>query len=441
MSISYTGQLPTTSPLSLTQLITSDRYQQVIENADAARARVREQLKHAKKTGATEANGDIMPVIKALEEYMPHITSIVDNEGVFRFTSQIITCWRLPFQSQSSMANKTPLHGLSYEYIMVLFTYALALATLANQYVARDKEDRWKHASAYISKARGVVDYLRQCRSFQIICNEPPASVPRDLSSATMSALSHMLCGASHMLILYKCDAETYLDGGAPSAGANSGGFSSSLLLRTAIFARDQFETASALLGEPVSKRKLVTSLVKEKSSKFSLSKKLHLRKDDGSPSLAPVSSFESNRDLSSTSSGTLDSLLSWLSRARGVAEGFVFKHMAIQAYENNQIGKAVGAAYAAILQLEDVKIPQKSALYIPVTHLKETLNRHHADYKADNDRLSFEPVPSPSELAQEWPSGRQVISAQKWTPQTSLDLGEDTSSSAPKYSGQGSYY
>lgn len=438
MSISYTGQLPTTSPLSLSQHIVSERYQQVVENADAARARVRETLKHAKKTGATEANGDIMPAVKALEEYIPHITSIVSNDGVFRFTSQITTCWRLPFQSQSSMANKTAMQGLSYEYVMVLFTYALSLATLANQYVARDKEDRWKHASAYMSKARGVVDYLRQCQSFQIICSEPPASVPRDLSSATMSAFSHMLCGASHMLVLYKCDAETYLDGGAPSAGANTGGFSSSLLLRTGVFARDQFETASALLGEPISKRKLVTGLVKEKSSKFSLSKKLHLKKDDGSNNLAPVSSTESS---TVTSSGTLDSLLSWLSRARGVAEGFVFKHMAIQAYENNQIGKAVGASYAAILQLEDIKIPQKSALYTPVTHLKETLKRHHADYKADNDRLSFEPVPSPSELAQEWPSGRLVIAAQKWTPQASLDLGPDTSSSAPKYSGQGSYY
>ncbi|KAG5364354.1 pH-response regulator protein [Yarrowia sp. E02] len=439
MSLSYTGNLPTTSPLSLSQHITSERYQQVIENADSARARVREQLKHAKKTNGTDPDGDIMPVIKALEEYLSQLSSIVDNEGAFRFLSQIVTCWRLPFQSQSSMANKTSLHGLSYEYVMVLFTYALALATLANQYVARDKEDRWKHASAYISKARGVVDYLRQCRSFQIISSEPPASVPRDLTSATMSAFSHMLCGSSHMLILYKCDSETYLDGGAPSAGANSGGFSSSLLLRTAIFARDQFETASALLGEPVSKRKLVTGLVKEKSSKFSLSKKLNLKKDDGSAGLTPASSADSNRDLSTSSSGTLDSMLSWLSRARGVAEGFVFKHMAIQAYGNNQIGKAVGASYAAILQLEDIKIPQKSALYTPVTQLKETLKRHHADYKADNDRLSFEIVPSPSELAQEWPSGRQVIAAQKWTPQANLDLGED--SSAPKYSGQGSYY
>lgn len=393
-------------------------------------------MKSAKKDNESDAHGDIMTVVRALEEYIPHVASIVSNPSLFRVVHPLTSSWRLPFQSQSSMAHKTELHGIHAEYVMTLFTYGLALATLANQYVARvNTPDRWKHATAYISKSRGVLDFLRRCDSITLM-----ESAPVDLQSSTLSSLSHMLSGAAHMLVLYKCEAEA-------EEGTQSS-FSSSLLLRTAIFAREQFGVASSLLGEPASKRKLVSGMVKDnleklgrEKSKFSIRDKLKLRKDE-SPSISPQKSPITGPS-SSVLGGVLDALSSWLTRARGLAEGFVFKHMAVQAFDANQIGKAVGCATAGLLQIQDIKVSSKSALVGAVQQLNTNLARLEADYKADNDRLSFEPVPSPTELAQEWPSGREVIPAAKWAPQASLDVdaGLGSGSTGQKYSGQGSYY
>lgn len=382
MSVVFPFALPTTGNLVLSSHIRSIDYQNIVTNADSVRAVVRDVLKRAKRASSP----DTLAVIKAIEEYIPYLFTIiqgVDGGSEFDFITEIISTWRMPLRTSRAQINvieapKVEVMGLDFERGMVLLTYALALIVQSDKVIQTSSEDDqeqtpWKQATSYLLKAESVLSYL---------ASAPPAieqqqgnNTPIDLQSTTISGLSNIVKGSLHLLILYK----SFND---PASTTSAG-----LLSRIAIYATERFSSASQLLQKPQSKMK------------------------------AKVPGFS-------------DALTVWLVNAQAYTTASAYRYMALESYEKSQVGRALGLLLLANDTVGSMKNRKESeAIFFMGQRLKADVDALHQKYTAENDRLTFQKIPDLKELKYNWPSGREATTLRPpWSPPQSLIRGYTTS-------------
>lgn len=374
MSVVFPFALPTTGNLVLSSHVRSIDYQAIVTNADSARAAVRDVLKRAKRASSPDTLG----VIKAIEEYIPYLFTIirgVDGGSEFDFITEITSTWRMPLRTSRAQINvieapKVEVMGFEFERGMVLLTYALALIVQSDKVIQVSSDDEeqtpWKQATSYLLKAESVLSYLSS--SPPAIEQQQGNNTPIDLQSTTISGLSNIVKGSLHLLILYK----SFND---PSSMTSAG-----LLSRIAIYATERFSSASQLLQKPQSKMK------------------------------AKVPGFS-------------DALTTWLANAQAYTTASAYRYMALESSEKSQVGRALGLLSLANDTIGSMKNRKESeAIFSMGRRLKADVDALHQKYKAENDRLTFQTIPDLKELKYNWPSGREATTLRPpWSPPQSL--------------------
>lgn len=388
MSVVYQFILPTTSALLFTDFYKSDTYQYVLNEASSTRSLVRDSLKRAKRAD----NQDVLAVIKAIEDYLPSLFSILDNERfqgdekIFYSIGAITPSWRMPLrasQSQISMleAPKVTLQSLEGEKGMVLMTYAMAYMLQADKVIShpvtRDPTnlsqntaaDQWKQATSFLLKAQSILNYLT---TYPLSLSD----YPLDLQTNTLNGLASIASGSTHLLILYKSFSEEMESLSKPST-------SPGLLCRVAVFAAEKFGSALQMI---------YTS----GSTSSTLKAKLN------SKSIGPGK----------------ESLQTWLNSARHYCLASAQRFMAMELSEKNQIGYAIAYLNASLDSLSHMKNQRKSSSDDLVQKFKTNVEQLLQKYTAENNRYFFQPVPKSKEFDNNLPSGRQIMSPQgPWSP------------------------
>lgn len=322
--------------------------------------------------------------------------------------------------------------SLDYEKGMVLFTYALALIYTAESTLikpsstgssqANQTNDKWKQITVCLVKAESIFRYLLE----QDFSSNPEVSQVVDISPTVLGALISLISGSLHLTAIYKAQEQK---------NTSSPSFNS----RVALYASEMFSSAFQMFSSVSATTVLSNSSHNALSSGTSSSstnekKRFHI----------PTSGI---KQLTSESP-----LLSWLESVQKYCISSAEVFMAQTSYKKNEVGLAIGHLLGARTSLQsiDKKFLQQQKQYDSiggVAHLKNSIDDLLRNYQAENDRISFQPIPTPEEVKQKWPSGREIAPKQAaWTPpQSLLTTGEDYFSSAAsgnqKYEKQQGYY
>lgn len=380
MSLLYPFPLPTTGSISFSECISTIEYRQLLLTADEKRARVRDSLKRAKRTD----NPDLFGVVNALEEYIPYLFTTIEclDMGELQLSSTLPSfSWRLPMKSATQSRHlhvveppREEVASLDFEKGMILFTYALALASFAENVQKQTSEnaEKWKLITNRLMKSESVLRYIAE----QGIGLTPGCSGILDLHPSTISALITLISGSLHLTIIYKAQAQASQ--------------SSSLLSRVALYAAEKFGTSTQLFSGSI---------------------------NSGSGSKKKIlGNFLPN-----------NALTAWLKEARSFSIAFAELYMAISSQDKAQVGLAVAFTQHAKETLSSVE----STRYLQpmVDTLKSEIEEKLVLFKAENDRIAFQKVPGKDEVEQNWPSGREVVSVQPaWQPPSNLLQGHSNS-------------
>jgi hypothetical protein len=385
MSVIFPFVLPTTGTTSLASHISSETHNQLVVHADGARALVRDSLKRAKRA----ANPDILAVVKAIEEYLPYLFTILN--GPFQINSSPMFSWRMPLKTSRALTTEAPrveIASLEFEKGMILLTYALAFMCLAeNAAISASADRKWKLATAHLAKAQSIVLYLT---SHPVQLDD----IPTDLHAATLGMLLNVTSGSLHLLILYKNLEQE-------AAGDPAG--SATLLSRVAIYSADKYGAASQML-------------ISVKRTKV------------GS-----------------------DALEDWIADVRNYCIASLHRFMAIDVAKKNHVGNAIGHLNAANDALAKSKLKKalskdNEELSRRVQAIRVSIATLMQTYKTENDSFAFQTVPKTKDLNSDWPSGREVVAAtEPWTPPSSLLAGNSSTgvnvSNSLALTGTGGYF
>lgn len=378
MTSAYTFILPTTGAVSLVDSYSSSIYQQSIINADSHRALVRDTLKRAKRD---PSNPDILGIVKALKDYLPFLYDIIRAGSSIVISKKFVVSWRLPFRANTPLVEppKMEIADLEFERAMCLLCYSLSLIRLGD---IKGKTMEWKEATSYYLLAQSILNHL--------ISNPPQLKdTPYDLQISTLNSISTMISGSVHLLILYKSLGEEKDQNSGPATAPMRSVASAALLSRVAMFAAEKFSSALHLIS------------------------------------------------TSSKKYGGTEAYQSWLKHARVYSLAAGQRYIAIEESKKGNIGKAIGILNLALDETDPGKLKKvlkrdKDGLVKATAELKTTINDLTALYSAENRTILFQPVPKPSAIEKNWPSGREVVSQKpQWTPpindqiaQSSIDGG-----------------
>lgn len=377
MSIFYPFPLPTTGSIIFSQFINTVEHRQLVLNADEKRARLRDSLKRAKRA----ENPDILGVINAIQEYLPYLFTLMDGIETQAFeviNNQVpLFSWRLPMKAATSSKHirvveppRVEVASFEYERGMTVLTYALAIIAFGEKTLKQSEStEKWKLMSNKLMQAESVLRYLAE-QNVGLANNI--ANIP-DLHPSTISGLITMVSGSLHLNIIYKSQAQ--------------GSASSSLLSRVSLYAAEKFGTASQLFSGSNhggngsnSNKKLLTNLLP-------------------------------NNGLSQ-----------WLKAARNFSIAYAEKYMADTSQQKGEVGLAIAYLQNAKEALNAVEDISKVYLQPMAGKLKSYIDESQTLFKAENDRIAFQPIPNSSEVEQNWPSGREVVPNQPtWVPPVSL--------------------
>lgn len=171
------------------------------------------------------------------------------------------------------------------------------------------------------------------------------------------------------------------------------------------------------------------------------------------------------------------DNFENWIRDAKLYSTAVAERFMAVERESKGDVGAAIALCMAgraeikpgpAILKKSSrLSMPKRSSSSISADgtfsgeslgDIKESMKRLRSeletmerDYRAQNDRLSFQKIPDIKDTKRNWPSGREVVAVKgEWTPPASLidwgGTGEHHESPSAvrqsvSYSGQGQYY
>ncbi|KAK9472585.1 uncharacterized protein V1510DRAFT_434949 [Dipodascopsis tothii] len=229
MAAVYVFALPTTGAASFAGALGTGQAAQLVADADAARARVRDTLKRARRGAADSA-----AAVNALEEYLPYAAAVRDGVACGRLgAGDIVTAWRPAIVPASAVGPIKVRVTLADEPAVASIAYALALAARAEDTLAGGAAGRFQAASGLLLQAQAVLAGVAAAGG----------STP-DVQPANVAPLIAMLAGSVHLVVIYRALAEP----GTTPPG---------LLARGAIYAAERFGAAAtqlprALAGDAV---------------------------------------------------------------------------------------------------------------------------------------------------------------------------------------------
>ncbi|CAG8457420.1 4029_t:CDS:2 [Ambispora leptoticha] len=354
--MSFIYPLPTTGSISFADYLldTDNKYLNDISEATALRGRVRAVLKGAART---EGPKDYTNIMKTVDDYLPYLLAIVDciEGGQLKLKKEFETSWRCSLSD--SVLKKKPrvvCRDIYYELIFTLLTYGYACSNWASSIIQRQEE--------IDTKLKQAADFF--CKAAGIfayiaeqVCprwNNPPASRPPDVLMEMITSISKIaLADASSIAIRKALMSRT----------------SSSLLAKLAIGVAGHYEKANGLIKSLKDPQKVCADFRK------------------------------------------------YVSYGALFHQALGKKFLAKDAYEHQQMGKAVGfitEAKEAIHQLS------KSKSTIIASHASQEYTEVvalYANYVNTNETISFENVPNKEELQALIPGGRVALDLTKYTP------------------------
>lgn len=282
--------------------------------------------------------------------------------------------------------------SLQYERGMVLYTYALAYMAAAEAVQAsapvtaeNDTEtgpaDRLKQISGYLRRAESVFRYILS------MPKDGLASIP-DLSAQVLGGFVTFVSGSLHMAMVHKVLRQESLE-------------SSTLYSRVSLFAAEKFASAYQMFTSAASIAGLASGSTAGNDDSKSRFKRFHVK-------TAALKQL-----------GAQSPLLGWLDGQQRYCIAAAEVFMAGAAYNNNNVGLAVGfLTHARDTTNGDGGSHSSTAQILLRDRITDMLRR----YTAENDRISFQEVPGPETVVQKWPSGREVVQPQEpWVPPASL--------------------
>ncbi|KAF5100586.1 hypothetical protein D0Z00_001205 [Geotrichum galactomycetum] len=260
--------------------------------------------------------------------------------------------------------------SFEYERGMTVLTYALAIIAFGEKTLKQSESpEKWKLMSNKLMQAESVLRYLAEQN---VGLANDIGNIP-DLHPSTISGLITMVSGSLHLNIIYKSQAQ--------------GSASSSLLSRVSLYAAEKFGTASQLF-----------SGINHSGSGSNGNKKL-------------LTNLLPNNGLSQ-----------WLKAARNFSIAYAEKYMADTSQQKGEVGLAIAYLQNAKEALNAVEDTSKVYLQPMAGKLKGYIDESQTLFKAENDRIAFQPIPNSSEVEHNWPSGREVVPNQPtWVPPVSL--------------------
>ncbi|KAG0167535.1 hypothetical protein DFQ30_005970 [Apophysomyces sp. BC1015] len=401
--MSYPYSLPTTGTMSFVDFLSNvGPYSSEISDATAQRGRIRIALKGLKKEA--QESRDYRLIINTIEDYLPYLFSIINclEQGELKLLKQknMETSWRSTLSDHlihtGSNAPRIVCSDIYYELIFVLMTYAYACSLQSNDMLKNIQDDKDSAPMQY-NKASLAADALNTAAGvFQYVANEvipkwrqPSANRPVETIKELPTALSKMALA----------DAQST----AISKALVSSNLSKSLIAKLYIGVAGQYEMAHGL-----------------------------------------ISSISGGHEVSSD-------LKKYLSDGSQFYMAMAKKHLALDAYDSNKIGEALGflrdcKADLRAVQHAGLSKPhiRKSAVAARAYKEEETVNELLQKYTNFNDKFSCQRVPSRQDLQRLIPSGRSVLELKRYNPPAPKfgPAKEDHSDSqTARYARDGSYF
>ncbi|KIM45339.1 hypothetical protein M413DRAFT_66183 [Hebeloma cylindrosporum] len=470
----YLYELPTTGAISFADVCSDHSqergYTHHIPEATQARANLRGVLKESKR--AEHGEKDFLSLVKLIEEYLPHIRSLIDcvAHDEIGIKTEPTFSWRTTLSaSRFNTSPRLDLPGLHADYAFTLLTYGFALSNLAHTIVTsvgiyehdraisdvdrKSKDEKLNVAVDFLCRASGIFSFISDTvlPDWETSRASPPGfHKPPDLTREINHALAKMALADAQTLairrLLSKSAYDSNITPGPPLPKSHP---PPALLAKLHIECAGLYSSARLLAKTPGSTQS---------------------------------SSKESSKDVSSdlrrylNNQASLHSALShkWLGVEAGEKAG-------TDAGGTEKGGEAVAFLQWAKKELEEVKDGGKLVSLGSSDKEKEeewkarindelaSVNVFFKYYKKMNDTLHFQPVPPQRSLQSRIPGGRIAIPAKPYIPPlpafgpgsleytrrkaeqldmdgtTSTDdrggLGPAASNAAGTYAGAGSYF
>ncbi|KAL9938549.1 hypothetical protein V8E36_002268 [Tilletia maclaganii] len=178
----YLQELPTTGEIIFSDflLASSSNLVSELSRATELRTRIRALLKANRRDDATHSTRDWLQIVKATEEYLPHLFAIHNclqtDDIILKYDAEF--SWRSCFSA--SLIGPPPriaIRGIHYELVSTLLLSGTSLSNLATSIIAalgpsyeRDrllssadrkaKDDKLKMAADMLCRAAGIFDYI-----------------------------------------------------------------------------------------------------------------------------------------------------------------------------------------------------------------------------------------------------------------------------------------
>ncbi|KAF7730444.1 hypothetical protein EC973_002251 [Apophysomyces ossiformis] len=440
--MSYPYSLPTTGTISFVDFLdNTGRYSAEISDATAQRGRIRTVLKGLKKEA--QESRDYRLITNTIEDYLPYLISIVNclEHGELKLQKQknIETSWRSTLSDHlihtGSNAPRIMCSDIHYELIFVLMTYAYACSLQSNDILKSVQHDSASASMQYkkaciISEKRTkeiacMIMMMRTLKAadalntaagvFQYVANEVIPKWRQPSSNRPVETIKELSTALSKMAL---ADAQSI----AISNALLDSKFSNSLIAKLYIGVAGQYEMSYGL-----------------------------------------ISSISNGQEVSSD-------LKKYLSDGSQFYMAMAKKHLALDAYDNNKIGEALGflrdcKADLRIVQHAGLSKPhiRKSAVAARACKEEETVNELLQRYTNFNDKVlgdnstaisslliypylkfACQRVPSRQDLQRLIPNGRGVLELKRFTlpPPMFGPRNEDHSESqTARYAREGSYF
>ncbi|KDQ21579.1 hypothetical protein BOTBODRAFT_207657 [Botryobasidium botryosum FD-172 SS1] len=414
---SFRYELPTTGAIAFHDFCIDPTNVHNVHLADAttARASVRAVLKENKRM---DGDKDHLRVIKALDDYLPHIYGILacvaTDDLTLRHEPQF--SWRSTLSS--NLLNTSPrvnFIGLHADLAFTLLTYAFALSNLSNSVVVslgsyeldrhiadadrRAKDERLNFAVTLLCRASGVFSHVAEVVLIDWVkANGNTQGKPPDVTKEVVTALSKLALADAQTLAIRKLMSKSAFDStfspGPPLPRSHPS---------PALIAKLYLHNAS-LYGS-------ARSLAKTPGSKAAT----HPDGGGGDGGDGEVSA----------------DLRKYLARETALATALSHKWLGVDAGERERNGEAVaflswakeelaaGRENRAKVAASLGKGKGADAKRERVAEEIERVQSFLANYKRQNDMIHFLPVPSTSELQSLIPAGVSAVAPKPFQPPT----------------------
>ncbi|RHZ81352.1 hypothetical protein Glove_121g70 [Diversispora epigaea] len=386
--MSFIYPIPTTGSISFSDFLLDEdnKYINEISEATAQRGRVRAVLKEANRT---EEPKDYTKILKTVIDYIPYLLGIIKClEGrQLKLKKEFETSWRCSLtDSVLKKKSRISCRGIHYELIFIFLTYGYACSNKASSSIKiqmqKDEIDNTLKQAAELLRKVSGI-FAYIAEKVCPTWQDPPATRPPDVLSELAASMSKVALADSSSIAIRKALMQQT---------------SSSLLAKLSIGVAGRYEMANGLIKSLGDSKKVCGDFRK----------------------------YVSNGALFHQSLGK--------------------KFLAKDAYEHQQIGKAVGFIKEAKDVFHLLTRSKSPTIAKHALQEYEEVDELYKRYVGFNDKVACDKVPSKADLQALIPGGRVVHDMIKYTPPKPA-FGPDservitTTSVGLNYIGENQYY